>query len=149
MNAFHMPPGNGERLAGKIKWFNRSKGFGFIVPNDGSGDVFLPLAVLERSGYGEAPDGADITFEWEDGHRTVYRARDLRLRCRCALCIEEMTGRKLLDPAAVAEDVVARAIDLVGQYAIAIRWSDGHSTGIHNFRDLREGCPCQTCSARP
>jgi CspA family cold shock protein len=67
MNAFQVPPGSGERLSGKIKWFNRSKGFGFIVPNDGSGDVFLPLAVLERSGFGEAPDGADIAFEWTQG----------------------------------------------------------------------------------
>jgi len=67
MNAFHMQPGEGERLSGKIKWFNRSKGFGFIVPNDGSGDVFLPLAVLERAGFGEAPDGANITFEWAQG----------------------------------------------------------------------------------
>lgn len=67
MNAFHTLPGEGERLSGKIKWFNRSKGFGFIVPNDGSGDVFLPLAVLERSGHSEAPDGAKITFEWVQG----------------------------------------------------------------------------------
>jgi cold shock protein len=67
MNAFQTPPGGGERLSGKVKWFNRSKGFGFIVPADGSGDVFLPLAVLERSGFGEAPDGADITFEWVQG----------------------------------------------------------------------------------
>src|SRR5579875_4146583 len=67
MNASQMTPGGGERLSGKIKWFNRSKGFGFIVPNDGSGDVFLPLAVLERSGFSEAPDGADITFEWVQG----------------------------------------------------------------------------------
>lgn len=55
------------RLAGKIKWFNRSKGFGFIVPNDGSGDVFLPLSALERSGHSEAPDGASIVFDWMQG----------------------------------------------------------------------------------
>jgi CspA family cold shock protein len=67
MSAFHTPPGDGERLSGKIKWFNRSKGFGFIVPDDGASDVFLPLAVLERSGYSEAPDGANITFEWAQG----------------------------------------------------------------------------------
>src|SRR5579862_8903691 len=67
MNAFSTPPGDGARLSGKIKWFNRSKGFGFIVPNDGSGDVFLPLAVLERSGFSEAPDGARITIEWSQG----------------------------------------------------------------------------------
>lgn len=67
MNAFQMPPGDGAPLSGKIKWFNRSKGFGFIVPNDGSGDVFLPLVVLERAGFSEAPDGADITFAWVQG----------------------------------------------------------------------------------
>lgn len=67
MNAFAPPPGEAARLSGKIKWFNRSKGFGFIVPDDGAGDVFLPLAVLERSGFGEAPDGASVTFEWVQG----------------------------------------------------------------------------------
>lgn len=61
------PPGDAARLSGKIKWFNRSKGFGFIVPNDGASDVFLPLAVLERSGFSEAPDGAAVTFDWVQG----------------------------------------------------------------------------------
>lgn len=55
------------RLAGKIKWFNRSKGFGFIIPGDGSGDIFLPLAVLERSGFSDAPDGASVVFDWVQG----------------------------------------------------------------------------------
>src|SRR5579862_5945605 len=67
MNAFSPPSGEAARLSGKIKWFNRSKGFGFIVPDDGASDVFLPLAVLERSGFAEAPDGASITFEWVQG----------------------------------------------------------------------------------
>jgi cold shock protein len=60
-------PGEASRLAGKIKWFNRSKGFGFIIPDDGTADVFLPLAVLERSGFGDAPDGASVVFEWVQG----------------------------------------------------------------------------------
>lgn len=61
------PPGETFRLAGKVKWFNRSKGFGFVVPNDGSGDVFLPLSVLERAGHSELPDGASIVFDWTQG----------------------------------------------------------------------------------
>jgi len=83
-----------------------------------------------------------ITITWEDEHQTVYPARDLRLACRCAMCIEEMTGRPLLDPKTVTDSVRARAIRLIGQYAIQIDWSDGHSTGIYNFRDLRANCPC-------
>jgi cold shock protein len=59
--------GEAARLSGKVKWFNRSKGFGFIVPDDGTSDVFLPLAVLERSGFGEAPDGASVSIEWVQG----------------------------------------------------------------------------------
>lgn len=90
----------------------------------------------------------DITLVWEDDHRTVYAARDLRLRCRCAGCVEEMSGAPILDPASVPPDVVARGIELVGQYAINIRWSDGHETGIYSFRSLREGCSCDECAAR-
>jgi CspA family cold shock protein len=61
------PPGETTRLTGSIKWFNRNKGFGFIVAADGGGDVFLPLAVLERSGFAQAPEGATVVFECAQG----------------------------------------------------------------------------------
>jgi CspA family cold shock protein len=67
MNTVPPSPGEAARLTGKIKWFNRSKGFGFIVPDDGTSDVFLPLAVLERSGFSDAPDGASVTIDWMQG----------------------------------------------------------------------------------
>ncbi len=67
MSTFQSPPGETFRLAGTIKWFNRSKGFGFVIPNDGGGDVFLPLSALERAGHSEAPDGASIIFDWTQG----------------------------------------------------------------------------------
>ena len=88
-----------------------------------------------------------ITIKWADGHESKFRARDLRLACRCAACIEETSGRPLLEPASVPENVRAKAINLVGQYAIGIDWSDGHTTGIYNFRDLRANCPCEGCVA--
>jgi len=88
-----------------------------------------------------------ISITWEDEHQTVYPARELRLRCRCAECIEEMTGQPLLNPDKVPEAVRARNIRLVGQYGVAIEWSDNHSTGIYNFRDLRANCPCAECIA--
>ena len=88
-----------------------------------------------------------ITFKWPDGHESAYPARLLRLSCRCAACIEEMSGAPLLDPTTVPESVRAKRIDLMGQYAIQIGWSDNHDTGIYNFRDLRRNCPCATCAA--
>lgn len=78
MSAFQSP-GDTSRLAGKIKWFNRSKGFGFIIPNDGSGDVFLPLSALERAGHSEAPDGASVVFEWTQGPKGRAVAQVLEL----------------------------------------------------------------------
>jgi ATP-binding protein involved in chromosome partitioning len=88
-----------------------------------------------------------ITFVWEDGHRSQFPARDLRLACRCAGCIEETTGAHLLDPSSVPENVRAQAMDLVGHYAVSIRWSDGHASGIFSFRNLRARCPCAACAA--
>lgn len=87
-----------------------------------------------------------ITFVWEDEHESEYGTRDLRLACRCARCVEEMTGRPLLDPKTVPADVVATAFELIGNYAVGITWSDGHATGIHSWRTLRENCPCASCN---
>jgi ATP-binding protein involved in chromosome partitioning len=88
-----------------------------------------------------------ITFKWPDGHVTVYPARDLRLACRCASCIEEVSGKPILDPATIPPTIRANNMELAGQYAVVITWSDGHSTGIYNFRDLRANCPCADCAA--
>ncbi len=87
----------------------------------------------------------DVLIKWADGHESTYLARDLRLACPCAGCVEEMTGQKLLDEASVPADVHPTGIDVVGRYAIQIRWSDGHSTGIYRFELLRELCPCPSC----
>lgn len=57
----------GRRVEAKIKWFNASKGFGFITLPDGSPDAFLPMAVLRRAGYQDVPDGASITCEIGSG----------------------------------------------------------------------------------
>lgn len=56
-----------------------------------------------------------------------------------------MTGRPLLDPTTVPQDVEAVSIRLVGSYAIRIDWSDGHSTGIYTYEQLAELCPCDAC----
>jgi ATP-binding protein involved in chromosome partitioning len=74
---------------------------------------------------------------WEDGHRDDFDVRDLRLVCHCALCIEEMSGRKLLDPEPIRSDVSPRQIASIGNYAIQLDWSDGHNSGIYSFSDLR------------
>ena len=82
-------------------------------------------------------DARTLSVLWEDGQRNDFDVRDLRLACRCALCVEEMSGRPLLDPKSVRPDVTPRTITSVGNYAIQVSWSDGHSTGIYSFEYLR------------
>lgn len=48
---------------GTVKWFNATKGFGFIQPDDGSGDVFVHISAVERAGMRGLNDGQKITYE--------------------------------------------------------------------------------------
>ena len=57
----------GRRVEAKVKWFNASKGFGFVTPDDGTQDAFLPMAILRRAGYDDVQEGASITCEVGDG----------------------------------------------------------------------------------
>ena len=82
-------------------------------------------------------DARTLSVLWEDGHRSDLDVRHLRLACSCALCKEEMSGRRLLDPKSVRADVTPRTLHSVGNYAINIVWNDGHSTGIYSFKHLR------------
>ena len=52
---------------GTVKWFNSTKGFGFIQPDEGGNDVFLHISALERAGLAAPADGQKIEFELERG----------------------------------------------------------------------------------
>ncbi len=93
-------------------------------------DEFQPLTITRSN-------PARIDVEWSDGHKTGYTTAELRGLCPCAQCVDEVTGRRVHDPASVPEDLIHRDVQLVGNYAIAIEFGDGHSTGIFPFRFLR------------
>jgi CspA family cold shock protein len=57
------------RQTGTVKFFNASKGFGFITPDDGGKDVFVHVTAVERSGLSNLNDGMRITFETEPDKR--------------------------------------------------------------------------------
>ena len=60
-------PPPGRRVDATVKWFNASKGFGFVTLSDGSQDAFLPMAILRRAGYDDVREGALITCEVSAG----------------------------------------------------------------------------------
>ena len=100
------------------------------------GNPEVPLA-LERT------DARTLEITWADGHRSRHDVRDLRLACRCAQCVDEMSGRALLDPASVPLDVAPRRIWSLGNYAIGIAFTDGHQSGIYPFATLRAMQPAE------
>lgn len=55
---------------GVVKWFNSTKGYGFIQPDDGSSDVFVHISAVERSGLGSLNEGQKLTYELERDQRS-------------------------------------------------------------------------------
>jgi ATP-binding protein involved in chromosome partitioning len=80
-----------------------------------------------------------VRFVWDEGVEQEISARDLRLRCSCAMCRSEATGERILDESTVPALVTVTAMNLVGNYGLNVHFSDGHTTGIYRFRELRAG----------
>jgi DUF971 family protein len=91
-----------------------------------------------------------LAIEWADGHRTTYDALALRWLCPCAFCRGEAGQPGWLDsrPELTAEQTRLVDVDLVGQYAVAPLWGDGHHTGYYTYALLRDRCPCDDDAAR-
>jgi DUF971 family protein len=83
-----------------------------------------------------APDHA-LVVTWPGSPPMRIPARALRDGCPCASCVEEFTGKKLLDPSTIPADIRPVGISAVGNYAIQIEWSDGHGTGLYTWATLR------------
>ncbi|MGR3460457.1 MAG: cold-shock protein [Roseovarius sp.] len=64
---------------GTVKWFNTTKGYGFIAPDDGGKDVFVHISAVERSGLTGLADDQKVGYELQDGRDGRQMAGDLTL----------------------------------------------------------------------
>ncbi len=90
-----------------------------------------------------------LSISWSDGSTSHLSSEQLRKECPCAECKEKrgdtshakpLTGKKR--SLAIVESAIAEEIDLkeiwgIGQYALGIRWGDGHDSGIYTFEYLK------------
>jgi prepilin-type processing-associated H-X9-DG protein len=99
--------------------------------------------------------GVDVT--WADGHASHYEFPYLREECPCATCNDAREKKAALGEAAppfLSSPALpmfkpkprAQAATQVGNYAIQISFTDGHSTGIYSYDHLRNICPCAECA---
>jgi DUF971 family protein len=102
--------------------------------------------------------GAGVDIAWADGHTSHFDFVYLRDHCPCATCNDERAKRESLaegSPAFASSPALpmfkpkprAQSAQAVGQYAIQISFSDGHSTGIYSYDLLRTICPCAECAS--
>jgi ATP-binding protein involved in chromosome partitioning len=83
-----------------------------------------------------AEDGA-LQIRWNDGHTSRLPFRAVRQACPCALCVDEWTGEKRLDPNRVLMSVRPLDIRRVGRYGLQFSWSDMHGSGIYTYDQIR------------
>ncbi len=78
-----------------------------------------------------------VEITWADGDVTRYPVRCLRSTCKCAVCVDERSGKRILDARAIPGDIQITDMTLAGNYAIKFTFSDGHDTGIYSWTHLQ------------
>ena len=64
---------------GTVKWFNPTKGFGFIEPEDGSKDAFVHISAVERAGLGTLTEGQKVSYDLQAGQQGKSSAENLSI----------------------------------------------------------------------
>lgn len=88
------------------------------------------------------PTEGTISIETSSG-KQVMKAADLRRQCRCALCVEEFSGKPLLDPASIPDGIVPSEFAPIGNYAVSIKWDSGHSS-LYPYKNFSTGYKSRT-----
>lgn len=74
----NLPKGDSDVAIGTVKWFNPTKGYGFIQPDSGGKDVFVHISAVERAGLSTLNEGAKVSYE-EKENRGKVSAENLRV----------------------------------------------------------------------
>lgn len=81
-------------------------------------------------------DERNLLIHWNTGDIKKYDTVLLRKSCPCALCVNENTGQRTLDPSTIKESTRPIKIKSVGNYALSIHFDDGHKTGLYTYQRL-------------
>jgi cold shock protein len=79
LNPISSSTGDSEVALGTVKWFNATKGYGFIKPDTGGQDVFVHISAVEKAGYSALAEGAHVSYDLLSGRAGKVSAENLRL----------------------------------------------------------------------
>lgn len=134
---------------------NGDSGTPFVLdnPNSPQAEIYRQLAksvVSEvakiKFGKGKGVQPPSVSYDSEahiirvveaDGEQSAISPADLRRECRCAECVEEMSGKQILDPESVPESIRPMSMSPTGNYALSVDWSGGHRS-LYPYRQIRE-----------
>ena len=86
-----------------------------------------------------------LLITWADGRESHFSLRILRKNCPCAGCQGHSGTIKLVEATDAQQEL--EDITTVGGYALALKWFDGHDSGIYSYKYLRSICHCPECLA--
>jgi len=86
------------------------------------------------------PAEQTLLVAWPDGCEAKLPLVPLRGQCMCARCVDELTGERIVDLEGIDPAIQIDAMQLVGNYALKITWSDGHNSGLYTWPHLRRLC---------
>lgn len=96
---------------------------------------------ITRAGKVERPEiktsGSEVVIHFPGGESLAFANHALRCASPSAENFDEFTGERLVDPADIPQDVQVESYDYLGNYAVAFKWSDGHTTGIYSWDYLK------------
>lgn len=79
-----------------------------------------------------------LEVHWSETDVSRLTLQKVRQSCQCAACVDEFTGRQILDPKSVPANIQPNDVSLTGNYALKFVWSDGHDSGLFTWTHLRK-----------
>src|SRR4051812_4912371 len=82
----------------------------------------------------------EMLIAWNFGDQYALSFVELRFHCPCANCMDENTGKRVIERTAIDPEIRPTGAQVVGKYALQVSWTDRHTTGMYHFDRLLELC---------
>lgn len=123
--------GNGDEVRGTVKWFNSSKGFGFVTPLDGGGDVFVHLSALRQGGFDSIEEGATVSCRVVEGPKGLQAVEILEIDMSTAAPAKASAGPPAIEPEGEAFVATVKWFNPEKGYGFITQGEDSQDVFVH------------------